>query len=369
MTNQSAKRVVLPIMLMSVILASNLLAGIAIAQNLLVSTTVSSFGTVSYTPINSKVANTLPTTGFGADYCLWYNDGPISAWTSSGWLDKVEYWATRGFPTVHLHFEFIDSTVLPGYSVLDYTKFDELLGLMDGVGVTVIATVFQSSHGSTWQEGYIGSDSWRNSWIEFVTYYKDDPRISAIRLFGEPTDNGEDHNYWHPSLDTPQKKADACASLITTLHAIDHDRVIVFPYGLFTINAARNNYLKAPEWIAAIKNTGVQNNPYVIYDISHPYFFENQWDFGLSPSEKALWYKTNEFEPFIAAFGADKCWVGETFWWPNLTPTLQDEWVTSIVNVCDDLRLSFSLHASLSNNAFYDGAVYALSQSDYIVTP
>ena len=55
MLNQPAKRVVLPVMLISILLVSSLIVGISTAQILVTSVNISSFGTISYTPIDFEM--------------------------------------------------------------------------------------------------------------------------------------------------------------------------------------------------------------------------------------------------------------------------------------------------------------------------
>ena len=206
----------------------------------------------------TRMVTEIPYTSFGGDYLVYYSDHAVSIWNTSGYLEKVESWALKGFSTIKLGFEFT-SDADSGFSGLDYNKFDDVLDLMDGVGLTVIPCLQHSNTGSSWQNGYIGSAAMTTDWEAFVTYYLDDPRISAINIYGEPAES-----HYAAALNTVQLRANYYKTLIDALQVIDPDRVIVFPFGMFALNDAGTNYVNASQWITAVQASGVTSNSYVL---------------------------------------------------------------------------------------------------------
>ena len=68
--------------------------------------------------------------------------------------------------------------------------------------------------------------------------------------------------------------------LTRAIHEIDPDRVVIFPTGQLL-------YDSASQWLSDLLAAGIQSEPNVAFDIFHPCYFENSYDMGLTPEEKA----------------------------------------------------------------------------------
>ena len=351
---------------------------IPFSSSLLISTTsLSSSGSILYTfeePEPTPFVNldselelmyALPLTGWGADLALHYNDD-MSNWETSNILSRLEYWADRGMTVSRIEFQFND-VVIRGGSTYSKAKFDELLGYFDAIGVKVIADLHNDGGGSNIDlASYVLTDGFVNNWLQFVTDYKDDDRIAAINIFNEPTDLS---SYGTSNTQQIQIYAD----LIADIHVIDPDRVVLFPYWWLMW------YNNINIWFDDLQASGVLNDPYVIYDVSHPYFCEYElWDEYMSPEQKADWIFDTQILPAIEFFGsADKVWIGETFgFWPlaELSPghppatwSLQSAFITRIINNCVENDVGFQLFACTSPSEKFYLHTNILENSNYQV--
>ena len=294
---------------------------------------ISSFGSITYTAVSlppqiPNSTSSLPIqdlllTGIGADYTLHYSDQDAEIWIREGKVSLLEEWKTRGYSNVRLGFVFPGST---GMSILDYIKFDRVIEIISSTGVKVIPH-FQNNRPDC--PSY-GQTTW-NNWLYFAQYYKDDDRISALSLFCEPFKSTR------PDDVTNLQQTQYFADLIRAIHEIDPDRMVIFPTG-------QTYYSSQQRWLADLEITGILSESHVVFDINHPYFFENDYDMGMTPEQKAVWYMDTWVIPAINVLGAERCWSGETFAWvtdtyttvntPSHLPTydLQVRWLTSIIN-------------------------------------
>ena len=190
--------------------------------------------------------------------------------------------------------------------------------------------------------------------MNLVQTFKGDQRIASIALFSEPQHNEETdapwepYSTWYPSITTRLQLQQEFAFLIEEIHKIDPNRIVIYPYPGFQYD----NY---NEWFADLQETGVVDDPNVVFDIVHPYFFENAWDLGMTPTEKAVWYTKNQIEPAINFFGANRVWCGETFVWDGMTyddgqqaphsasELLQVEWLTAMINQFVACNMDFTI--------------------------
>ena len=289
------------------------------------------------TPNAQTVTNSL--TGFGGDYALYFNDGSVEAWINSGLINRVDEFRKKGYVAARLCFEFGHSTCM---STLDYTKFDRLLEIFDSVSVKVIPTSWDDQ---TFSSAFLANH--RNNWLNFVSHYKGDQRIAAISLFNEPTSR---------ILTASMSKSEFqhfAANLVRDIHAIDPNRVCIFPIPILM-------YGSFDQWLPDLKATGILSEPNVVFDIAHPYFFENDYDMGKNPEQKASWYGYAWIAPAVSAFGSDRCYAGETFAWvgestlptanyPSHTPNvaLQKRWLVAIINEFNRQDISFCTWCSL----------------------
>jgi len=62
---------------------------------------------------------------------------------------------------------------------------------------------------------------------------------------------------------------------------------------------------------------GIPAGGNIIYDVVHPYYFENSNDLGDTPAQKAQMYMNTFVTPAINSVGASNIWCGETFAFPS----------------------------------------------------
>ena len=350
---------------------------IPFSSSLLISTTsLSSSGSIIYSiedpelipsiPLDSDlISGVLPFTGWGADLALHYNDD-MSNWETSNILSKLEYWKDRGMTVSRIEFQFSDVEIRDG-STYSKTKFDELLGYFDSIGVTVIADLHNDGGGSDIDlASYVLTDGFVNNWLQFATDYKDDERIAAINIFNEPTDLS--------SLGISNtQQIQIYSDLVADIHEIDPDRIVLFPYWWLMWYGSINS------WFADLEASGVLNDPYVIYDVSHPYYCEYApWDEYMTPDQKADWIFDTQILPAIDYFGnSDKVWIGETFGFtplaelapghPSATWSLQSAFITRIINNCVEYDVGFQLFACTSPSEKFYLHTEILESSNYKV--
>jgi hypothetical protein len=306
-------------------------------------------GVLSYEQLPDNI---LPLTGLGGDYSLTYDNGDVELWIDWGWINKAVAYKPQ-YHTVRLGFNFIEG--VSGISTFDYKTFDRVLQIFDDAGLKVIA-VNQNAH-PDFPNNYAFSSEFRNSWIDFVTYYKDDNRIAALSLLGETVPSQYEGH-------TAYEVTNAYAELTRDIHAIDPDRVIIFPLGGLYYNSAT-------QWISDLRAIGIVNEAYTVFDVVHPYFFQNEWDMGLTPEQKAVWYSENWILPCASALGASRCYSGETFAWHgtiNGTPSdddLQIRWLTAIINEFEKYGIGFTVWAILGDKESFDLNAQGIAASNY----
>ena len=342
--------------------------------------TVTSTGAILYPAspvIISAVDNETMYTSFGSDYCVYYDSGDPERWM---WhISNIGNWKLKGFNAIRLGFVFENSPIEPlgrhGSSVYTPEKLERVLEIFSSVDVKVIL-MLQNNYDC---KKYIGSPDWRTSWLDLVQTFKGDQRIAAIALFSEPQHNEETdapwepYDTWHPSITTRLQLQQEFAFLIEEIHKIDPDRIVIYPYPGF-------QYDDYYEWFADLQETGVVDDPNVVFDIVHPYFFENAWDLGMTPTEKALWYTKNQIEPAINFFGANRVWCGETFVWDGMTyddgqqaphsatESLQVEWLTAIINQFVVCNMDFTIWDTIpgSSGGRWEPTEISIDASDFI---
>jgi aryl-phospho-beta-D-glucosidase BglC (GH1 family) len=216
---------------------------------------------------------------------------------------------------------------------------DRVLQIFDSIGVKVIMDL----HNVYDMQNDFGSWMWVNNWKELAQRYKGDKRIAAFQIANEPQHKAGGYDTW--ATDGPLgpitdrfKLQQVFAYLIREIHKIDPDRVVIYPTPFF-------QYSNYNEWFADLQTVGIVSESNVVYDVSHPYFFENQNDMGMTPEQRAEWYANNQIAPSVRFFGAEKCWVGETFAWKGSTyhHDLQVRWLTAIINQCVEYSVGFDI--------------------------
>ena len=138
------------------------------------------------------------------------------------------------------------------------------------------------------------------------------------------------------------------------IREVDPSRVIFFPTFCMYKDYSETS-MTVQLWYDMLKQAGqelnydILNDDKVIFDLVHPYYFQNEldggdnWDFGLMPSEKVTWYDDKYFKPAVALFGANRLWVGETYAHEEKTEDLQVEWLKGITTLCKDYGIGFQI--------------------------
>ncbi|MFH0929509.1 MAG: PA14 domain-containing protein, partial [Candidatus Aenigmatarchaeota archaeon] len=346
-----------------------------------------SLGASTQTPTEATTEecdSSLYLTGLGDDYLIYYNDGEPEVWDQSWIQTRFEKYNVNA---VRLGFFFPDAPGAQTYggSIYDEAKMKKVLEIISSYGAKGIL-LLQNNGLSC--KNYAGSWAWVNNWKALAQQYKDDDRVAAFAIFGEPAhDAGSEtwvgYDTW--ALDGPvgpitdrTKLQQAFAYLIDEIHKIDPNRVVIYPMGQFS-------YVDANEWYNELQSLGITNKPNVIFDIVHPYLFENSWDMGLTPEGKAHWYETKWVKPAVELFGAERCWSGETFAWKTdntmapgdgtggktSTDALQVRFLTEMINIFVENKVGFQVWAywssngqSLQNQALEASKYYLLTDED-----
>ena len=236
-------------------------------------------------------------TGLGDDYCIYYNDGPATIWDQNWVRSRLTTYKVK---SVRLGFLFSDcSRGTTDGSIYNATKMKQVLGYLDASGVKGIL-LLQNNGVSC--KNYAGSDAWYNNWIAVANAFKDDDRVAAFSIFGEPEHWIGYYDTWDPSITSTRQLQTRFLQLAKEIHTIDPDRTVIMPYPM-----AYGSY-NVQKYIDDIIAIGALQEPNLIFDMVHPYYVETvSADMGLNPTQKAQWYLNNWIQPCINAFGADRC--------------------------------------------------------------
>lgn len=291
-------------------------------------------------------------TNHSADYTIYFADGPVNVWQTEGFVTYVQEWLDEGFSHTKLTFVF-EGKGTQG-SDFDYTKMDDLLDILEGYGINkIILQPHELFSGNGYQ---IGNNTYHTYIENLVTYYASDSRIVGLQYHGEPADT-----LINSSM-TLLENVQWTQTKINSLHAIDSNLVIFYPYfGMCTGYAG--NYSGMYQDYATLSFT----YPSLIYwDITHPYYFEiYDYDMGLTPSQKADWYETNQIQPAQTYLGVSRLYCGETFFWRGKTNSYQHEWLVSIINKFVENNICFTLGWDIPYLKWDDYTENAIYESDY----
>ncbi len=301
-------------LLMIVIIALSMIAGIFGAIQ--ISQTVASSGSISYsdpsstpTPSPSPTNSSFPLSVFGDDYLIWYNwNGDPSAWSS-----VLYYFTEYHCNTARLCFTFPDD---PGAgdasscsaSTYVYSKMNSVLNELASVGVQAILVDWSNTNGN-----WYGSQAWANDWKGLATAFKGDTRIKGFELTNEPYSLYLASSGPVGAITDMDSFNAAMAYCIGQIRSVDPTRTIVMPLETWILTGADT-------WSDVYNNMvahGIPAEGNIIYDVVHPYYFENSNDLGNTPAEKAQWYMDNFVTPAINSVGAANVWCGETFAFPS----------------------------------------------------
>jgi len=151
-----------------------------------ITTTVTETITTTSAITNAAVARVPAHFGDGEDYLLFPLMNPAGADYIQAWNNLMPRLKKWGINLIRLSAAFQDMRSSADYgpsgiSVLDYTKLENIVKLLDANGIKVI---FDFCHVTT--PDYFGSEAWMNNWVEVATRYKNDPRVFAFELYNEP---------------------------------------------------------------------------------------------------------------------------------------------------------------------------------------
>lgn len=312
---------------------------------------------VSFVPFKTvKAATELPYTSFSADYTMYFADNAYTVWqTPTNFMTQIINYLDEGFSYLTLSFTFEG---LGEYgSTLDYTKMDNLLDLLESYGIDKIIFAVYPSYYQASAVKPIGNSTWAG-WLQtLVTYYKDDDRVYGLQPFGEPQDGYIQSGL--SSLEAMQWIANLCL----TLHGIDSDLIIFYPY----FGECYGEYETTQQLYTDLASLGIDDYSWVYMDVVHPYYFENVWDMGLTPTQKAQWYDIRYMDPAKTYLNPDRLCCRETFYWQGLTPSLQLEFTTAIINEFVENNLGFTLAFAVPYLTWYPSSQYhtAIANSNY----
>jgi hypothetical protein len=319
-------------------------------------------------------SSVLPWTGLGADYLLYYNNQDVTVWTQTefmrdgvwyyGHVDLVNYWKPL-FHIAKLGFTFPYENQICSY--YDYRKMNDVVDLFFERGTRVIPALYPR-----WDsEAYVGSEKLAQDWITFTYDFLDDDRIAAFNIFGEPVgQSGEkatDLRQWHPEMQEDRNSVlQYFVDLINSIHNIDPNRVVIFPFlGL--------SYWNQHELISDLEGTGMLENPNVIFDIIHPYYFQrSEWNEG-TPAQKVTMYENQFILPWINRLPSNRLWCGETFCfsapvsethYADPIRSLQIDFMKNMINVFVEYKIGFIFWDSLAYPPYYTAPNQVFSLAD-----
>ena len=287
-------------------------------------------------------------TGVGGDYTVHYSDQDANIW-EAGYVQSQLQWATdNNLLCDRLGFHFADFPITGSkMSTYDVVKMRQVLDITGAKNHKAILLLQNSPYGSG--VNYCGSPQFKSNWVQVARDFKGDDRIAAFSLFGEPNHISR-YDTWYQTLTTPLQFYQEMMSVARAIHVVDSSRKVILPFQMNYYGG----WAIAP-WIADLKAVGLQNEPNVLIDVDHPYFFENDWDGGRTPEGVVSNHEELFTVPLTEAFGANKCYIGETFHWVGdtisttnfsshaATPELQQRFLIAYINMCLKHNISFNL--------------------------
>ena len=307
----------------------------------------------------------LPYSIIGEDYLRTYSDiTAASAWNST----YMQYFNKWNCNTARLGFAFSDAPVTGDgthtHSMYVESKMDDVLEIFDGYNIKVIL----DNHNYVDHANYAGTQAWVDNWKAIATHYLDDDRIAGFNIFNEPNlaTWADDGDYTSVGIiDTKEKLIEVFKYCIDQIRVIDSDRTIFFPVcygmGIGLDNATTLHNLLVTYGVTALNN--------IVYDIGHPYYFENAWDLYatpyLSPEQVALNFRNNIILPSVAYYTSENCWIGETAAFANKTDNYQVRWLKSFINACCVSDVGFQVWAFFGKIALQEDAMALSNYPSY----
>jgi hypothetical protein len=294
----------------------------------------------------------LPLSCLGDDYLVWSNwNGDPNYWAS-----QIHWFTQFHCNTARLGFSFADDTGSDKDSTYTYAKLNTVLTYLSSVGVKPIICDF-GGFGSY----FYGSTAWVNDWKNLASSFAGDSRIKAFEFANEPYSY-----YLAPNANTLSTFNSVCASLIDQIRAIDPSRTIMYPIevGVMTDSAS----VVYNDLVA----NGIPAKGNILYDITHPYYFEKcpSFDPVNDPIADADCLWNYYVLPQISYFGASNVWCGETFPWSDPstggthTYALQQQFEIAMINHFVSVGMGFQMWCFFSS-ANQQSYINALTNSNY----
>ena len=295
---------------------------------------ISLISVVSSTFVQKALASTPSLVGFGEDLTIYYSNSSPDVWVS-----KLGYFTKWNANTARLTFNFAND---PGWmSIYDKNRMNAVLGYLSSVGVQAVLSYFASG-------AKYGSQQWVDNWKQVALDFRGDTRIRAFNICNEPY--GEYASPTGPTGGIKPRHPDsfnaACGYLIDQIRSIDPTRTIMYPLMMNIVSGSWT------EIYNSLLKYGIPAKGNMIYDIVHPYYFENEWDMGLTPTQKADWYLNNNILPAVTAFGAQNCWCGETYPWEWGNHDLQVAFEVQMINNLVDHSVGFQMLCYFSASTY-----------------
>ena len=293
----------------------------------------------------------LPYSLIGEDYLLYYQNHPANIWTTSGQIQKF---LTHNCNTARLGFAFADapptSTGKHTHSVYVKEKMLEVLAQFQSVGVKVIL----DNHNVNDHKDYCGSQKWIQNWRQLAMDFKGNSSVVGFNIFNEPNKSTWDHSLiLDGKYDTNafMLKMKEC---IEAIWSIDGQRKIFFP----TVQGMGIG-LDNPQDFMGLVNAFGLNKQNIIFDISHPYYWENDWDLGagLTPELALERLEQNTIIPYKSLLGANRCWIGESFAWTGKTRELQVRWLAGLIDLCLKHKIGLQIWSYFGKQTWCNEAI------------
>ena len=318
--------------------------------------------------INPSTSDSFALSIIGDDYLLYTNEDPEKVWLTDDIYSfaKIEKFTKWNCSAARLAFVFPNSPTGPDgkytHSVYYPEKMNSVLDILGSVGVKGILCDFNVQDDLY---DYYGSWNWVNNWKAIALEFKGDNRVAAFQLANEPYQITWASEGPLGRINTRQKFMQVYGYLIDKIREIDPTRKIVYP----TWFGMGLGYTTMQEWYNELQIYGILNKENIVYDILHPYYTENEYDMGMTPSEKVAWFKNNYIVPAVELFGSQNVWIGETFAWVGKTPLPGDQhlsthdkqvqFLTEIINLCLDYNVNLQVWSYFGKQSWQDEALEA----------
>lgn len=241
---------------------------------------------------------TLPLSVLGDDYLIFHGDDA----DPNIWANYLGAFTEFKCNTIRLG---ISTQNAPhGCSRYDQAKMNTVLNHLNSVGVKAILADFAGSG------AWYGSQAWVNDWVALANTYKNDARVIAFQPVNECYPGYYSSTGPAGGVTGYDSLVHVMAYLIDQIRAVDPNRKIIFPIVVGLVDDCWDNW---SGFYSSLTTHGILSKGNLVYDVVHPYYFEGSFDMGMTPTEKADWYRTAYLLPAISYFGAANIWCGETF--------------------------------------------------------